>query len=1279
MKKSLLTLLAFVGIVFSGCVQVDILEPALKMHTITVSAGMGIDTKAGVSDSGTFTWYANDAISVLGTDGLYYTLSLTAGAGTKNAEFSGSIPEGVSITTVATYPAIVENGASSTIYDSESKVLNFTLPAEYTYEEGYANVPMVATFEAGAESLSFKHIGALVRIPLNGMPANAKVCVSATNRKVTGEFALATDKVGLAEGVISTITGTTGNTVTVNYPSEVSGQTAEINLPLPVGTYESLSVSVKDAADEEVFSKTWDFSSITFGRANILVLDAEQVGPIGISEVYPFFVDARVIWAKAKDVENYALYVDDAEPVIVSVAELKEDGNMLSYMIGGDFGHKTTHTVAVAPVINNVPAVELKSEAFEFTTGDVMQITYNTGTKFICAGWDDVAVGPEYGTYFSNGKWNKIIEVAGKSDHSVRAYQIQLYKEDKTTLLYDEIPFDGQESGMSPFISGNYWGRIASASCLYPTSLSLGWLEPDTKYYFRVRTLAESVVMNSDNGNFKDKITLKSARGGSAWSDFVEMKTDAEYVMSDWDVLYEGFDDMLYNSDIGNMSAAAVPLLRTTNSLAYKERHEGQLSKWIKKDLANREFSEQEVNVFLSPYQLGLTDDSYTDATPVRTFNALAGSLEGWSVLSGKTDYDAYPDFGLLRIGQNINSKAGCAEIRTAPIASDKLSADKEKACFVTIHVSPAQGTYIIPKKKVIISQYRNGEIIVQKTINDYTLNADGTLRQEWVDNYVEESRQNYERTPIWFEVVTETFNLMNGDMISISTDSVDRGFVMLSDIKITIDKDADYDSDENETRFYGTAPDNTNYDIWGMNGVMPVTFWMGPPALDQFNADAITAAELANLKATYFDPIVQGGYNLIEISNPYPSSMNVLLQWCADAGVKMIDKSIGDWTNTQANVDRITQYANNTAFAGLFVGRDEPAVSDYSIISQMNAAFKSSLPTKTRTVNLFPDYANSSQLGVSTYENYVSTFVNQIDMSDGKFNFMYDHYCLKKSDNFGNASRGLVNSTQYHNLDIVRHYSLEKRLPFIQITHGRPQWDPGYSATIANNDPAWRTDVSATALPPKPDEHVYDEQRWLVWSQLALGSKGVSYFCYWTPAAFKGGPFSFHVDGTKTRMYDILKNINTEIQPIGKILMTCHADGAMSTNPVNKFVMFENGGGGLLNYGPVLDLNKEGDENVIAGCFRDASTGEYKVLITHMRPAMNDTEAATPSIANLTIDTSMASSVKLHTVTLIEHNAAATTVESTKDVSSGMLTLSIPDGTAVLVEFPETANVNYN
>jgi hypothetical protein len=161
--------------------------------------------------------------------------------------------------------------------------------------------------------------------------------------------------------------------------------------------------------------------------------------------------------------------------------------------------------------------------------------------------------------------------------------------------------------------------------------------------------------------------------------------------------------------------------------------------------------------------------------------------------------------------------------------------------------------------------------------------------------------------------------------------------------------------------------------------------------------------------------------------------------------------------------------------------------------------------------------------------------------------------------------------------------------------------------------------------------------------------------------------------------MYDILKNINQEILPIGRRLMNCHADGAISTNPTGNYALYENNGVGLTNYGPVLSLQKGNIEDVIAGCFRDVSTGEYKVLITHQTPATNDEEAATSSIAQLTLDTKMVTSVKLHTVTLNDHNSAASTVESTVDVSGGNLTLSIPDGTAVLVEFPETANKSYN
>jgi hypothetical protein len=193
------------------------------------------------------------------------------------------------------------------------------------------------------------------------------------------------------------------------------------------------------------------------------------------------------------------------------------------------------------------------------------------------------------------------------------------------------------------------------------------------------------------------------------------------------------------------------------------------------------------------------------------------------------------------------------------------------------------------------------------------------------------------------------------------------------------------------------------------------------------------------------------------------------------------------------------------------------------------------------------------------------------------------------------------------------------------------------------------------------------------------MGSKGVSYFTYWTPGGFKGGPFSIHWDGTKTRMYDILTDINKEIQPIGSILMKCHADGAIITNPTGNFVMYVNEGVGLTNYGPVLRLNKAGMENVVAGCFRDASTGEYKVLVTHQSPANSDDASATASLAELILDTQMVTKVKLYTVTLSNgHNEEATTVVTDQTIVDGKLTLSIPDGTAVLVEFPETSGKSY-
>lgn len=673
---------------------------------------------------------------------------------------------------------------------------------------------------------------------------------------------------------------------------------------------------------------------------------------------------------------------------------------------------------------------------------------------------------------------------------------------------------------------------------------------------------------------------------------------------------------------------------------------------------------------------------------------------------SGSEDNTMYPGFGFIRIGSSgtgINS----AGVNTKPIYSEKLSEDKATKCIITVKACGITTSRYNPDFQIRFGLFRaTNELGLLEQVGentDYSMNACANYN---ANEGVNTSASTYTHVYEWYEITHEAY-LRNGDIIRISKPTGKKnkyscGHLAVGDIKIVVvpgdTQDIEATEDTEITRYYGTAPDNTNYDVWGMNGKMPVTFWMGPPALDAMNVDALTDEEIANIKTTYFDPIVEGGYNLIETTNPYPNSMKKILEWCQAAGVKLLDKSVQSISydgnvsaQATAHAERIGQYSNDAAYGGAYVGPDEPGVCSFADIDLVNDAYVGVAANKAHVVNLLPSYATSAQLSygaskacsgvghthttISSYETYVTSFAEQVSVNC----MMFDHYCLKKASSAGKTYRGNVKSKQYYDLDVFRSVSLSKRIPYLMITHGRPAWDAGYSVSVGNTDPAWTTDASATGQVEKPTAHVYDEQRWLVWSQLALGSKGVSYFCYWTPVGFKGGPFSFHYDGTKTRMYDILKNINTEIQPIGSILMTCHADGAMMTDPVDNFVLYENGGQGLSNYGPVLGLIKGNEEDVVAGCFRDASTGEYKVLVTHQAPATNDQEAATSSIAGLKIDTDMATKVKLHTISLPEGTIGASeTIVSEQTIENGLLTLTIPDGAAILVEFPETANKSY-
>ena len=203
-------------------------------------------------------------------------------------------------------------------------------------------------------------------------------------------------------------------------------------------------------------------------------------------------------------------------------------------------------------------------------------------------------------------------------------------------------------------------------------------------------------------------------------------------------------------------------------------------------------------------------------------------------------------------------------------------------------------------------------------------------------------------------------------------------------------------------------------------------------------------------------------------------------------------------------------------------------------------------------------------------------------------------------------------------------------------------------------------------------------EQRWSVWSTIAGGSKGISYFCYWTPSggAYDALPYMIDLEGNKTDMYYYVQRINADINTIGKKLLPCHADGMISST-TRYYPLFDNSGAGRTKYGPIQHVSAI-SEHVAVGCFRDARRSEtgdnykgYKVLVTPHQPNRNIETCLTldSSVTTITVTQNNTSEViELNNLTAFTFTEETNSVELT--YSNGILTLNIPAGEALLIEF---------
>lgn len=263
MRKSTI-LAALLAVTAISCQKESLQEPEyLGNFTVRASREACIDTKASVSSAdGKFTWSKGDAIGIY--NGSTFDKLMTGDAdGSASATFRGFVTGTAQDYAVFPYKFQPKY--------SESK-LTVTLPASYEWKANEANTPMLATFGSSSSnslSLSFKHLGGLVKVTVNNMPADVAKFVFNTDKDITGAYEVSNLGSATETPQISSAGNAQDNEVTFTF---TAGAVADMDfyIPVPVGDY-VFGFKLLDAKGNEILAKEGSTVN-SVGRATLLVM-----------------------------------------------------------------------------------------------------------------------------------------------------------------------------------------------------------------------------------------------------------------------------------------------------------------------------------------------------------------------------------------------------------------------------------------------------------------------------------------------------------------------------------------------------------------------------------------------------------------------------------------------------------------------------------------------------------------------------------------------------------------------------------------------------------------------------------------------------------------------------------------------------------------------------------------------------------------------------------------------------------------------------------------------
>ena len=220
-------------------------------------------------------------------------------------------------------------------------------------------------------------------------------------------------------------------------------------------------------------------------------------------------------------------------------------------------------------------------------------------------------------------------------------------------------------------------------------------------------------------------------------------------------------------------------------------------------------------------------------------------------------------------------------------------------------------------------------------------------------------------------------------------------------------------------------------------------------------------------------------------------------------AGIKMVISCPELRTDPEKTVKR---FINHPALVGYHL-QDEPSFSQLKGLGEWGRQILSIDKKHFCYVNLFPNHADSTQLGVKDYMQYVKEYIKQIPV---KF-ISFDYYPIMKDH---------ISKTWYQNLEQVSGEASKAGLPFWAFT------------LTTNYDDNHVTPQTLAAM------------RLQVYSDLAYGAQGIQYFTYWSATSpnapsgedQRGAPIS--AAGKRSVVYDRVKLMSQEIKNLSGVFL---------------------------------------------------------------------------------------------------------------------------------------------